>query len=321
MEAYTIPGTDLRVSKLCLGTMMFGGKTGEEESIQLIHAALADGVTFFDTADSYNSGQSEMILGHALSGRRSEVVLASKVYYPVHEDDDYGLQPARLRSHLENSLRRLGTDYLDIYYLHQPDYDTPLGAVLEQVHAFIREGKIRHYGVSNYAAWQVADIFALAASLGMPAPVVTQNAFNIVTRGIEAELVPFAKSRNLPILAYNPLAGGLLTGRYSLTDADMRGRLMQDEKYNKRYMSRHNLSVVAELSELSRQFGRPLAETALLWVYQNEKITSLILGVSSLRQYRENMLTLRGKPLSTSEFEKIAEVGDTHYQRGFDYFR
>lgn len=321
MEKYTVPGTNLNVSKICFGTMTFGGRIPEKEGIDLIGSALADGVNFFDTADSYNEGQAEIIIGKAIAGRRDQVVLASKVYYPANAKDDEGLAPARMRSHLEASLRRLNTDYLDLYYLHQPDKNTPLGETLKQMDQFLREGKVRYYGVSNYAAWQIADIFALADRLGMPAPVVTQNVYNALTRGIEAELMPFSASRNLPIVTYNPLAGGLLTGRYSLAEVDRDGRLIIDEEYNRRYMSRRNLNAVTELADLAKQTGRPLVEIALLWVYQNPAIASLILGVSSAAQYRQNMAILNGEPLKAEVIEKISVIGEAYFHAGFAYYR
>lgn len=321
MERYTLNNTDLQVSKVCLGTMTFGGQTPEKTSIELIELALADGINFFDTADIYNAGQAEEILGKALSGKRDSTVIASKVYYPMHEDDTKGLSTSRMRDKLEGSLKRLNTDYLDIYFLHQPDRDTPLKETLEALDTFKKEGKIRYYGVSNFAAWQIAEIFAEAGRLGVDRPVVTQNVYNALTRGIEAELMPFCEQNELPIHAYNPLAGGLLTGKYSKTDVDMKGRLMTDEKYNKRYMSLRSLAATKELVDVARQVGRHIVELMLLWVYQDPRIASMLIGVSSLRQYKENIKYLANEPLSSSAMEKVSAVSDAHYDRGFDYFR
>ncbi|HHT43885.1 MAG TPA: aldo/keto reductase [Fastidiosipila sp.] len=321
MERYTLNNTDLQVSKLCFGTMTFGGQTPEKASIELIDAALADGLNFFDTADMYNEGRAEEILGKALSGKRADVVLASKVYYPLHQDDSRGLSASRMREKLEGSLKRLNTDYLDIYYLHQPDRETSLNETLEALDTFKKEGKIRYYGVSNFAAWQIAEMFSVADRLGVDRPVVTQNVYNALTRGIEAELMPFCQENQLPIHAYNPLAGGLLTGKYSKTGVDMKGRLMTDEKYNKRYMSLRSLAATKELIDVARQVGRHIVELMLLWVYQDPRIASMIIGVSNLSQYRQNMAYLRSEPLSVSAMEKVSAVGEAHYDRGFDYFR
>lgn len=321
MDYYTIANTDLNVSKICFGTMTFGGQTSDAESIALIEAALADGINFFDTADFYNQGRSEVLLGKAIAGKRDQVVIASKVYYAVDENDDVGLSPARMRSHLAASLRRLGTDYLDIYYLHQPDEHTPLEETLAALDQFKKEGKIRHYGVSNYAAWQIAEMMCIADRMGVDRPVVTQNVYNAITRGIEAELVPYCASVQLPILAYNPLAGGLLTGKYNADEEGTRGRLTQDEMYNKRYLRRHNLNAVAELADVTLQMGRSLVEICLLWVCQHSAIQSIILGVSNMKQYKENMSILASDPLSKSEMNLIQAIGDAHFNRGFDYFR
>ena len=148
MERYTLNNTDLQVSKLCFGTMTFGGQTPEKASIELIDAALADGLNFFDTADMYNEGSAEEILGKALSGKRADVVLASKVYYPLHQDDSRGLSASRMREKLEGSLKRLNTDYLDIYYLHQPDRETSLNETLEALDTFKKAVSYTHLGLS-----------------------------------------------------------------------------------------------------------------------------------------------------------------------------
>lgn len=321
MERYTLNKTDLQVSKLCFGTMTFGGPTSEAESLSLIEEALSAGINFFDTADIYNAGESERILGKAVRGKRADVVLASKVYYPMDENDSAGLSPERMREKLEASLRRLDTDYLDIYYLHQPDKETPLEATLGALDTFKKEGKIRYYGVSNFAAWQIAEMLSLADKLAVDRPVVSQNVYNVITRGIEPELMPFCEANDLPIHAYNPLAGGLLTGKYSKTDVDMKGRLMIDEKYNKRYMSLRNLAATKELIQVGRQVGRDIVELALLWVYQDPRIASLVLGVSTRRQFRENMAYLAKEPLSQNQMDKVSAVSEAHYDHGFNYFR
>lgn len=321
MDRYTLTNTDLNVSRICFGTMTFGGQTSDAESIALIEAAFADGINFFDTADFYNRGRSEVLLGQAISGKRDQVVIASKVYYAVDENDDVGLSAARMRTHLEASLTRLGTDYLDIYYLHQPDENTPLEETLVALDQFKKEGKIRHYGVSNYAAWQIAEMMCVADRLGVDRPVVTQNVYNAITRGIEAELVPYCISAKLPVLAYNPLAGGLLTGKYNENEVETRGRLTQDDLYNKRYMSRLNLRAATELADVTKQMGRSLVEICLLWVCQHPAIQSLILGVSNMKQYQENIAVLASEPLNSSEMNQIQAIGDAHFNRGFDYFR
>ena len=182
MEYVHLKGTGLTVSKVCLGTMTFGGQVNEEDSIRIIHAGLEQGINFVDTADLYYQGQSELVTGKALKGRRDGVVLATKVFNPMSDDpNDRGLNRRHILDALDKSLKRLQTDYVDIYYLHQPDYRTPIQETLETMDSLVRSGKVRYIGVSNYAAWQISDLLACARENHWNPPVVTQNVYNPVS--------------------------------------------------------------------------------------------------------------------------------------------
>jgi aryl-alcohol dehydrogenase-like predicted oxidoreductase len=322
MKQMSLNNTDLIVSDICLGAMTFGGKTDEKESRAIMESAYEAGINFIDTAESYNEGRSEEIVGRFIADKRDRIVLASKVFYPVKEGGDRGLSPSRMRSHLDDTLARLGTDYLDIYYLHQPDHNTPLEDTLRTMEEFLQAGKVRYYAVSNYAAWEIVEMIALADRLGMARPVITQSVYNVITRGIEAELMPMAERFGLSLYIYNPLAGGLLTGKYAMNVVDPKGRLATNEEYKKRYLLRYNLSAVEQLTELAKtQIGRPLLDCALLWAYQRPEVTSLILGVSSLKQFEENLAILTGEQLGEIQIQKMDDLSSALFPRGFEYFR
>ena len=192
MQYNTLPRTNIKVSQLCLGTMMFGGQTSEAESFRVMDAAHDLGVNFFDTANIYQNGETERIVGKWLKNRRNEVVLATKVRGRFGDGiNDEGLSRDAILRAAEDSLRRLQTDHIDIYYLHMPDHDTALYETLQTMDSLVRAGKVRHVGVSNYAAWQVMEMLAICRECGFEAPIVTQNVWNLVTRGIEQELQGF----------------------------------------------------------------------------------------------------------------------------------
>ena len=216
MQYNTLPRTNIKVSQLCLGTMMFGGQTSEEDSFRVMDAAHDLGVNFFDTANIYQNGETERIVGKWLKNHRNEVVLATKVRGRFGDGmNDEGLSRDAILRAAEDSLRRLQTDHIDVYYLHMPDHDTALYETLQTMDSLVRAGKVRHVGVSNYAAWQVMEMLAICRECGFEAPIVTQNVWNLVTRGIEQELQGFLDAHPMGLCIYNPLAAGLLTGKYA----------------------------------------------------------------------------------------------------------
>jgi aryl-alcohol dehydrogenase-like predicted oxidoreductase len=205
----------LKVSPLCLGTMMFGGPTDEPTSMRILAKARAAGVNFIDTADAYNQGRSEEITGRGIAAERDQWVLASKLGNPVGEGiNERGLSRKWVMQAADASLKRLGTDYLDIYYLHKEDHDTPLEETVHAMGDLMRAGKIRYFGVSNYRAWRVAEICNLCDRAGIDRPIVSQPYYNAMNRMPETEHLPACAHYGLGVIAYSPLARGVLTGKY-----------------------------------------------------------------------------------------------------------
>lgn len=215
-ERRMVPGTGDEVSPLVLGTMTFGSSVDRDAAAQMIGRCRDAGVTMFDTANAYNAGESERILGEVVAPYRSEVLIASKVFNPMGPGpDDRGLGRTAIAKALDASLSRLGTDYLDVYYLHSPDRDTPVEESLEAMNDAVSAGKVRQVGVSNYAAWQIAEIRCLLERSGQPAVHVSQPVYNLLSRRIEDEYAACSDRYGLFNIVYNPLAGGLLTGKHT----------------------------------------------------------------------------------------------------------
>ncbi|MBM3725114.1 MAG: aldo/keto reductase [Acidobacteria bacterium] len=283
-------GTELQVSRLCFGTMTFGSQVRPEEASRIVDLCLDRGINFLDTANVYNGGESERILGGILKGRRDRVVLATKVRGKMGDGPlDCGLSKAAIRHQIDESLRRLQTDYVDLYYLHQPDYDVPVEESLEALDELIRAGKVRYAAASNYAAWQMAEMHAIAAR-GVFAPVrVTQPMYNLIARGLEPEYLPMAREFGISTVVYNPLAGGLLTGKQS-PEAPVAGtRFDNNRMYLDRYWHRDCFDAVEELRGIAQTAGRSLVSLALNWLLHHTPTNCVILGASRIGQLETNI--------------------------------
>ena len=267
METIKLPHTDLTVSRACMGTMTFGSQADEAESRRMVDICLDAGMNFFDTANVYNQGRSEEILGAALGPKRGQVVLASKVRGQMAREPSYvGLSRAAIRRGIEESLARLRTDYLDIYYLHRPDYDTPIEETLETVEELRREGKIRYSATSNYSAWQLGEILWLCEKNGYQPPWISQPMYNMLSRGIEQEYLAFTKRFEVGVVAYNPLAGGLLTGKHSPDKGPIEGtRFAGNKVYQNRYWNEGYFHAVEELKAIAERAWLGLVELAFNW--------------------------------------------------------
>ena len=304
-----LKGTGLAVSKACLGTMTFGGQVNEADSIRIIHAALDCGINFVDTADLYYHGESETVTGKALLGRRENVILATKVFNPMSDDpNDRGLNRRHILDALDKSLRRLQTDYVDIYYLHQPDYRTPIAETLETMDTLVRSGKVRYIGVSNYASWQISDLLACARENHWNGPVVTQNVYNLLTRGIEEELIPQTQTHGLGVVVYNPLMSGLLTGKHAKGHPAEGTRLADNATYHDRYWSDENFDASEALAAVAREAGLTPAELALRWCANQEGINAVLIGVSKLSHLEPNLRAVLSDPLPRDVLEACDRV-------------
>lgn len=305
-----LPQTELEVSRVCMGTMTFGSQLDLAGSRAVLTRCLDSGINFFDTANVYNQGRSEEITGQCLGTHRKDVVLASKVRGAMGAGPDYvGLSRPAIRRAIEDSLRRLATDYLDIYYLHQPDYETPIEETLDAMEELRREGKIRYVGTSNYAAWQIAEILWLAEKKGYPPAVISQPMYNLLARGIEQEYLPFTRRFGVSVISYNPLAGGLLTGKQNLESGPIGGsRFDGNQMYLNRYWNESYFGAVNELKALAREHGMSLVEMSLAWVFHNSDVHSVLLGASRLEQLDENLRALEKRPLSPEVLAKCDET-------------
>lgn len=322
MDLKYLPSTGVQLSALTLGTMMFGGQTDESESLRIMDLAFERGVNSFDTANVYNQGESERITGLGLKGRRSRVILATKVCGRMGTDpNDSGLSRRSILSSAEDSLRRLGTDYIDIYYLHSPDRHTPVEESLYAMDILIRSGKVRYAGISNFAAWQAADILHISDRRGYSAPVVTQNVYNLLTRGIEAEFVPFLRAHPMGMAVYNPLAGGLLAGKHKKDKPEDNTRFALNKEYWKRYWSQENFTAVERLRTIAGESELNLLQLSYKWLAMQPEVSTVICGVSNLSQMEENLGLLQGPPLSRQTLAACDELWHSLAGTRFAYNR
>ena len=300
-EAAYVPFGDsgLEVSRLVLGTMTFGDQTDEAGAQAQVNRALEAGINFFDTADMYSQGASEEILGRALKASkagRDNVIVASKVYYANSDDaEDTGLSPSRILRCCEASLKRLGTDHLDLYQLHQPDTNTPIEDTLATMEQLVCEGKVRHVGVSNFAAWQICEAVHLAEWAGWAPVVSMQMMYNLLSRAIEPELLPFCRKYGLGTMVYNPLAGGLLTGKHAKgKDPAKNTRFGLKPMYRDRFWHESLFDATAKLKAIAAATGLSLIELSFQWLLAQPDVTCVILGASTMEQLEQNLAACRG---------------------------
>lgn len=273
------------VSVLCLGTMTFGRECDEAESRRILDAALGGGINFVDTADIYANGRSEEILGRALAGRRGRVVLASKVRGRVGPGpEDEGLSRRHIRRGIEATLRRLQTDYLDLYYAHWPDDAVPLEETLEVFDGLVREGKVRAIGLSNYEADQIRAVLRIAEESGLARVTALQSHYHLLERRVQAEALPLCREQGIGVASYAPLAGGFLTGKYASGTPPSGTRLAGDSTRAARYLTDSRLEAVAELRRQAAEAGVSLAHLAIGWVLGHPAISAAIIGARATAQ-------------------------------------
>jgi len=312
----------LKISALSLGTMMFGAQTNVTESLAIMGCAYERGVNFWDTANVYNQGESERIVGKALGGHRDGVFVATKVHGQMGENPfDAGLSRRNIRAAAEASLKRLNTDYIDLLYMHAPDPETELDESLYAMNELVAAGKVHYIGVSNYAAWQIADILAICDKRGYVAPVITQNVYNLITRGVEAELVPCLLKHNVGMTVYNPIAGGLLAGKHKPGAPAENTRFALNKTYHARYWSDENFKAVEKLTGIAKDAGITILELALRWCVTRPSVTSIISGVSKLTQLEQNINAFEGPELPNESLAACDAVWLTLAGARFAYYR
>ena len=286
LRRVAIPGTDLEIPYAVCGTMMFGKRADEAESRRIVDAALDHGINLFDTADMYQHGVSEQLLGKALAGRRDRAVVATKVGYGLDDEgNEEGTSRRAILRAIDRSLANLAMDYVDIYYLHRPDYEAPVEETLATMAELIEAGKVRHFALSNFGGWQSCDVLRLCDDNGWPRPIMAQMIYNLLVRQIEHEYVRFCKTHALHLTVYNPLAGGLLTGKYaSLADEGAGGRFVGNDNYRRRYWSERFFNAMVELKAIAADLGMSLTHLALNWIAQRGVADSILLGPSNAEQ-------------------------------------
>jgi len=312
MERIRLGGTGLKVSPLAFGTMTLGDPVAEDTSLELLDFVVDQGINFIDTANGYNAGLSEEIIGKWMKsrGNRERIVLATKVRYAVGGDPDTaGSTPKVILREVENSLRRLNTDYIDIYYLHQPDDDTPIEITWRALESLVSSGKIRYIGVSNFAAWQVVEAVNLARNRGWTPPTVTQALHNAISRAAETELLPMTRAYDIGTCMYNPLAGGLLTGKYKAgKEAGSDTRFAANQMYRKRYWNDPQRTAADRFSRIAAERGRTSAELALRYMLDHPNVDVTLFGPTRREQVEQNLAAVTSSPLSTEELNLCDEI-------------
>jgi aryl-alcohol dehydrogenase (NADP+) len=290
MDYRKLGASGVKVSPLCLGTMMFGDPTDEATSRRIVDKARDAGINFIDTADVYNDGKSEEIVGRSIKDRRQDWVLATKVANPMGKDANrVGLSRKWIMAAVDDSLARLGTDYIDIYYLHKEDHWTPLAETVRAMGDLIRAGKVRYFGVSNYRSWRVAEICNLSDRMGIDRPVVSQPYYNAMNRMPETEHLPACGYYGLGVVPYSPLARGVLTGKYdpdAPPPAETRaGR--HDKRMHQTEWRRESLVIAQKLKKHAEARGITAGQFAVNWVLNNKFVTSAVAGPRTEAQWDE----------------------------------
>ena len=299
MDLRKLHRTDLEVSGLCFGTMTLGKPLDQAGTNEVIGRCLDAGINFFDTANMYNAGVAESLLGEALKGKREKVVLASKVFFKMGDGpDQQGLSRKAMLRAIDESLARLQTNYLDIYYLHAPDHSVPIEESLEAMDTLVRQGKVRYPACSNYAGWEVVQMQWLAKEHGWHAPYISQPMYNLLARGIEQEYLAMCKEFEVSTIVYNPLAGGLLTGKHRQDFVIPGTRFDNNPLYQGRYWHTQYFNAVNKLREIAQAAGRSLVSLSLNWLLHHTVSDVVILGASSMAQLNENLAACEEGPLA-----------------------
>ena len=293
MQYKPLGNTGVKVSSLCFGTMTFGAQADQKTSAALFHRCRDAGINFFDCANVYAGGRSEEILGALIADCRDEIVLTSKVYFNTGDDvNARGASRYHIRQAVEDSLRRLNTDRIDVYFIHHFPDDVPLENVLRTLDDLVRAGKILYPAASNFAAWQVAKSLGIAAARGWSRFEVLQPMYNLVKRQAEVEILPLAQAENLGVIPYSPLGGGLLTGKYGPNTQPASGRLVENAMYQKRYGQAWVPEVAGAFTQFAHARGYEPAALAVAWVAAHPAVTAPIIGARTLDQLEGSLKSL-----------------------------
>jgi aryl-alcohol dehydrogenase-like predicted oxidoreductase len=309
MEYRNLGNSGLKVSVVGIGCNNFGVRADFAQTRAVVAQALEEGITLFDTADVYGNQKSEELLAQALGSRRHEVIIATKFGSPTGPGPyQRGASRGYILRAVESSLRRLGTDYIDLYQIHQPDPYTPEQETLEALTDLVRSGKVRYLGCSNYAGWRLAESIHLAREGGLGSYISAQNEYSLLKRDIEAELIPACRHYQVGILPYFPLASGVLTGKYRRgAEPPADTRIGKAPALRQRMMNDANLVIVEKLTEFTRRQGHSMLELAMSWLACQPQVTSVIAGAMSAEQVRQNANSA-GWRLSADELAEIDRI-------------
>lgn len=301
--------TGLMISPVMLGSMEFGSKVDESEATRLFLCAMDAGVNAIDTANVYASSRSEEIVGGLISGTRDKLILATKFSVPTDSQDPNsgGTSRRTVIAACEASLRRLQTDYIDIYYIHRPSTQTAIDETLRALDDLVRAGKIRYIGSSGAAGWQLVEMLWCAHDLGLNRPVVEQTAYHLLDRRAERDLVPAALTHDTALAVWSPLAGGLLTGKYLGQQRGSDARLSPDNEWGAKHFTPHADTAVAALADCANQIGVPLTALSLAWTMQRPGITSIVLGPRNVDQLN-GQLAASGVMITEELAKRIDEI-------------
>ena len=309
MDSRKLGHTDLAVSRICFGTMTFGSQMDQATAHRTLDYCVDQGINFIDTANVYNRGEAERITGKWLAANRNKVVLATKVRGKMGDaPDEQGLSKAAILKAIDASLERLQTDHVDLYYLHQPDYDVPVEESLEAMESLVKAGKVRYPASSNYSGWQVTEMLWLAEKNGWTPATVTQPMYNLLARGIEQEYLPMTQHFGLANCVYNPLAGGLLTGKQRREQPQSGTRFDNNQMYLDRYWHPAYFDAVDQLARIAQAAGRSLIGLSLNWILHHTTVDAVILGASRLEQLEQNLKTLGDGPLAKETLDACDQV-------------
>lgn len=319
MDYKRIGKSGLKVSQICLGSNNFGGQLNEQDSIKIIKRAIDLGINIIDSADTYTEGRSEAIIGKAIQGYRDDLIIATKVGlglgpHPIHDPklmgpNKMGLSRKRLLSQFKHSLETLKTDFVDIYYLHQFDPNTPLEETFRTLNDLVRDEKVRYIGCSNFVAWQIAKANEVCDKYDLEKVIAVQPPYNLLLRDIENDLLPYCQQEELGVMTFSPLGSGFLTGKYSRNASPPAG-----SKLSARQLERKNekdFATVEKLESVAHEVGIPLHKLAIAWILKNPLITSPIIASSKIEQLEENCKIMEVK-ISDEIYKRLNEITEDY---------
>ena len=304
MEYKSLGSSGLRISSVGLGCNNFGGRCDEEQTKHVVNAALDGGITFFDTADIYSRGKSEEFLGEALGNRRKDIVLATKFALPMGDGPlMHGASRRYIHNAVDASLKRLNTDYIDLYQIHMPDPATPIAETLDALNDLVHQGKVRYIGCSNFSGWQLADALWTSQHQHLAAFITAQNHYNLLERNIERELVPAANHYGIGILPYFPLAGGLLTGKYQRGESGPEGARLSGAQE----LAGADFDKVEQLEQYAGDHGHTFLDLAIGWLASQSHVSCVMAGATKPEQIEKNIAAADWK-LTPEQVKAVGEL-------------